>query len=258
MDSVMRMSMPNNMPEGMSSDMNSNMNNSMDMLPESLPEIMPAMMAMDTPFSTSSSGMGDSRFSVLLNAFNGDNYRSHFTVGLTLPTGDIDQTDRTPMNDSALLGYPMQLGGGTYNAIAGFTWVYTDNDWQLGSQVNYEKPLENNDQHYKVGDEFIWHNWLGYSLTNEFSMSFRLSYTDQDNISGQDERLNPLMMPTANANMRGYTQIDGAIGMNYIFNSGALSGHRVALEWSKPIDQDVDGIQMEVDWSLTAGWQYAF
>ena len=162
------------------------------------------------------------------------------------------------MNDSALLGYSMQLGAGSYQAFAAYTWVYDSQAWQFGAQVNYQTALDDNDENYRVGDKFLSHTWLAYELSTDWSVSARLSFTDQAEMDGQDDRLNPMMMPTADATMRGYSQLDGALGVNYVFNQGALKGHRLALEYSVPIDQDVDGIQMEQSHSLTLGWQYAF
>ena len=259
MDSVMRMpAMDHGAGHGMSDGM-SDMHDGMhaDMV-GNMDENMDHMMTMDTAFSTSSSGLGDTRVSALINAFNEEHYRSHFTVGISIPTGDIDQKDSTPMNPNALLGYRMQLGSGSYHLFGAFTFVYDKHDWQFGTQFNYETALEYNDEDYRKGDKILWQNWLAYSVTHNVSVSARLALTNQEETDGADARLNPMMMPTADPMMTGYNQLDGAIGVNYVFTQGALKGHRIALEYITPIDQDVDGIQMETDSTLVAGWQYAF
>lgn len=250
MSSTMRMMHNSGMGSNMGSGMHSAMNSDMGM--------SNMMMPMETKFSTASSGQGDTRFAALIDGLNGENYRSHFTIGVNLPTGDIDQKDQTPMMDDSLLGYSMQLGTGSYHLFGAYTWVLDVESWQIGSQLNYETALNDNDQDYQVGDKLLWHNWFAYSLSEQLSLSVRLSFLDKDNYSGSDGRLNPMMMPTADANMRGGQQIDTAIGANFVFHQGFLKGHRLALEYSMPIEQKVDGIQMETDGSLLFGWQYAF
>ena len=48
------------------------------------------------------------------------------------------------------------------------------------------------------------------------------------------------------------------LGLNYYFQNGGLSGHRLAAEWETPIDQKVNGVQLEIDSVWTLGWQYAW
>ena len=48
------------------------------------------------------------------------------------------------------------------------------------------------------------------------------------------------------------------LSLNYYFQNGGLSGHRLAAEWETPIDQKVNGVQLEVDSVWTLGWQYAW
>ena len=46
--------------------------------------------------------------------------------------------------------------------------------------------------------------------------------------------------------------------LTLVGQSGALTGRRLAVELSLPLLRDLNGPQMETDWSITAGWQYAF
>jgi hypothetical protein len=50
------------------------------------------------------------------------------------------------------------------------------------------------------------------------------------------------------------SRIDAGLGLNYA-NS---SGHRIAIELLIPIDQDLDGPQLETDSQLTLGYQFSF
>ena len=233
----------NNMNMGMDSDMNSGMD---------------AMSMMNTQVKMESDGLADVSISALMNAFNGDNYRSHFTLGVRLPAGDIDQTRSGMMGENVLMGYPMQIGTDTINILAGYTFVYESGQWQLGTQLNYETALNENDADYKPGDKIQWHNWASYGVTESFSISARMSYFDKGNYSGHDQRLTLLMMPTADPKQRGVSQFDWAVGVTYGFKNGLLKNQQVSFEYSQPIEQDFEGMQLKTDRQATLGWQLSF
>ena len=46
--------------------------------------------------------------------------------------------------------------------------------------------------------------------------------------------------------------------MNLAGQTGLVRGHRLALEADIPIYQDLNGPQMETDFTVTLGWQYAW
>jgi hypothetical protein len=62
------------------------------------------------------------------------------------------------------------------------------------------------------------------------------------------------LVPTVDPDLRAGERIDLALGLNWLH----ASGHRLALEYQKPIWQDLDGPQLETDGLLTLGWQLAF
>jgi hypothetical protein len=78
------------------------------------------------------------------------------------------------------------------------------------------------------------------------------------NIEGSDPDLNPAMVPTADPSLRAGKRIDGYAGLNFEVANGPLHGQRLAIEVGIPLWQDLDGPQLETDWVLVAGWQYAF
>jgi hypothetical protein len=48
------------------------------------------------------------------------------------------------------------------------------------------------------------------------------------------------------------------VGLNLIFDLGPLKTQRLALEGGMPVYQHLDGPQLETDWLITAGWQFAW
>lgn len=63
---------------------------------------------------------------------------------------------------------------------------------------------------------------------------------------------------TADPNNYGGERLDLTFGLNLVGQSGMWHGQRVAIEGGIPVMQDLNGPQMEMDYTLTAGWQDAF
>ena len=208
-------------------------------------------------FTTKTSGLGDTRLSALVRISEDDTSRWHAILGVSLPTGDIEETDQilTPMNTrpSPRLPYPMQLGSGTYDLIAGLTYAQNGPRWGWGSQWESVFRIGENDEDYTLGDTHMVQGWLSYLVQEHLSLSARLSYKTRDNIDGQD----PLIaapVQTADPDRQAFDRIDLSVGTNVVVGH---SGHRLALEVTTPLYQDFDGPQLETDWQITVGWQLA-
>ncbi len=85
------------------------------------------------------------------------------------------------------------------------------------------------------------------------SLSARIEWFDRGDVDGIDPRI---MAPvqTADPDRIGARRTDLAFGVNF---SGP-GGHRLGFEYSVPIDQDLDGPQLETDEQLTFGYQLSF
>ena len=211
-------------------------------------------------FTTRSSGAGDSSVTGLLRLYEQDGQHVHANIGLSLPTGGIKNSDQiltpTGATPSPRLPYPMQLGSGSYDPIIGLTYTGTGTAWAWGAQWRSVLRVENNSQSYRLGDEHRLTTWLSRLLNNNVSLSVRLQGMDRGNISGID----PLIVApvqTADPLNQGLQRLDLGLGVN-LAGDGALSGHRLALEINIPLYQDLNGPQLESDWMLTTGYQYAF
>jgi hypothetical protein len=208
-------------------------------------------------FKASTSGIGDSTLAAMFALSDlHATHRWHATLGVSLPTGSVDETDRilTPMNTqpTVRLPYPMQLGSGTYDLITGLTYASHADSWGWGSQLGGVTRLGDNDEGYTLGNEIHLEGWVSYLISSELSVSGRLGYFDRGNIDGIDSKI---MAPvqTADPSRQGGERFEFGLGMNYLLPA---KGHRLAFEANIPIEQDLDGPQLEVDWSVTVGWQY--
>lgn len=217
----------------------------------------PAGTAVLGTFTTESSGIGDTSLSALVRLREDAESRLHLTAGLSIPTGDTDAADQvlapTGMRPTLRLPYPMQLGSGTYDLLAGLTYsrFYERSSW--GAQWRSVLRTGDNDDGYALGDEHRFSGWYSWLLSPNLSWSARLEWYDRGNVDGID----PLIVApvqTADPLNQATSRLDAALGINY----ARPGGHRIAFELVKPIHQDVDGPQLEADWQLAAGYQFSF
>lgn len=213
---------------------------------------------MGVRFTTRSEGLGDIRLSGLIPIHREENHRVHLNAGVSVPTGSIDETDATPAGPDQLLPYPMQLGSGTWDLLPGITWMGQTRSWSYGAQALATIRIDDNDNGYTLGDRYDLNVWGAYQWAGWLSSSVRLQGSHWDNIQGNDPQLNPLMVPTADPSRRRGQRIDLGVGLNFYVDQGALEGNRFAVEFLFPVHQDLTGPQLEIDWTLIAGWQLSF
>ncbi len=214
-------------------------------------------------FTTRSKGIGDTKITGLYTLRNTQdanqvNTRVHATFGLSLPTGSITERDTTPMGPNQKLPYPMQLGSGTFDPILGLTYVQERPTWSFGGQVSTTIRMGKNNEGYRLGNEGKATLFAARPINDYASLSLRLEGSAWGNIHGQDNDLNPAMVPTARTDLRSGRRVDGFVGINLLQNEGALKDHRLALEYGLPLYQNLKGPQLEVDHRLMLGWQWAF
>jgi len=212
---------------------------------------------MNREFKTTSSGLGDVSLSALINLRNQNRKRWLAIAGVSLPTGDIDQRDDTPMRGNAPLAYPMQLGSGTVDPFAGLTFLGQANRFSWGAQGRYQLRIGENQEAYRFGNLIQAKGWGSYYLGESSSLSLSANYWMIDQIDGMDEDLNPMMMPLFDATNSGRAQVDIGLGSNFYISEGAFKNLRTGAEFLVPVWQNVQGLQMENSWMLVLGMQYS-
>ena len=212
-------------------------------------------------FTTRSSGLGDTKLSALVRGFSGDTHNWHLNIGFSLPTGEYRNRDTilTPMNmtPEVRLPYSMQLGSGTVDFEPGFTYFGKSTRLTWGSQYRATLRTGTNDEGYAFGDVHNITAWGQYLWSTGFSSSLRINVKTFEDIEGMDSQImGPVQ--TADPDNYGGDFVDLIIGANLVGQNGALRGHRLGVEFSLPVLQDVNGVQMEMENMLTIGYQYAF
>ena len=177
----------------------------------------------------------------------------HLKLGLNLPTGSIDEK-----HNGNILGYGMQLGSGTYDFEPAITYLAQTENYSYGAQLGGILRIGENDQDYTLGNKFEATLWGAHKITESLSASAKFDYSSQSEVDGKDTRMNEAMSPALDPKSQGRDITTFGLGLNYYFQNGGLSGHRLAAEWETPIDQKVNGVQMELDSVWTLGWQYAW
>ena len=204
-----------------------------------------------------SKGLGDLKIGGLYDLARWqDGRRAHLSLGLSAPTGSIDEE-----SGSKILGYGMQLGSGTWDFTPAITYLGQTENYSYGAQLGGVLRVGDNDQGYTLGNRLDATVWGSRKITDSLSASVKIDHTCQEEIDGSDPRLDARRMmdsPTFDPESQGRDLTSVGLGLNYYFQSGALKGHRIAAEWETPIHQKVNGVQLELDSTWTVGWQYAW
>lgn len=212
-------------------------------------------------FETESDGVGDLRLAGLVRLYQNEHHDLHLNAGLSVPTGSFDEKDRLPTG-RGILPYPMQLGSGTVDFLPGLTYM-GHADWlSWGAQGMGTVRAGENSRSYTLGNRVDLTSWAAVPITSWLSLSFRAAWQWQDNIHGEDRTLNldPTAgptVPTADPDRRGGHRLDLLGGLNFVVPLGPLGRHRLAIEGGVPAYEWVYGPQLETDWRIIVGWQFA-
>jgi hypothetical protein len=204
-----------------------------------------------------SNGIGDLKIAGLYDLARWDSGRRiHLNIGLSLPTGSIDEK-----SGNNTLGYGMQLGSGTWDFNPAVTYLAQAENYSYGAQLAGILRIGENDQDYTLGNKFEAGLWGARKITDSLSASAKLDYSNQGEVDGAHKGLTTMqknMSPGNQATSQGRDITTLGLGLNYYFQDGGLKGHRLAAEWETPLDQKVNGVQLELDSTWTLGWQYAW
>jgi hypothetical protein len=210
-----------------------------------------------TAFTTESGGIGDVKLGGLIGLADWGRQLLHLNAMVSLPTGSIEQRDVLPtsMGEDVQLPYPMQNGSGTLDLEPALTWLGQTRDWSWGAQGGATIRLGENDRGWTLGNRYYATGWWARAFGRSVSGSVRLRATRTENIDGSDPApsVNPSVVPTADPDLRAGTVVEAGFGVNlYVPKWRAF---RVAAEVLAPLVRDLDGPQLETDWTLVLGVQ---
>ncbi len=200
-------------------------------------------------------GIGDTILSALIKLSEGPGYHLHVGVGLSAPTGSVDEKN----SDGTFTHYHMQLGSGTWDFLPSLTYTGRDGHWTWGAQASGVKRIEDeNESGFAFGDIFQATAWGSYRLTSWLSASVRVLHTQQSEVEGHYNGPHNHSSPPDLQENYGGRFWDVGFGVNTVVPSGPFEGHRLSAEWLEPISDDVNGYQLERDGTLWVNWSKAF
>ena len=211
-----------------------------------------------TSFTTHNSGFGDTGIGALIRLSDSADEDDEVILNLggTLPTGDIFTTTSQPTAGMMAqpLPFPMRLGSGTFNARPGVTWKHYFESGSLGVQFQTDIPLGRNYRGYSVSDTFELHTWYAHLLTDRLACSIRVENEWKSNYDGSDPQTPNQIISTNVESFRGGYTLNLGIGVMALVGQSSL----LNVEIVPTLHQDLDGIQLETDWSLVASWSKTF
>lgn len=216
-------------------------------------------------FNISSSGIGD--VSLLSTWYMPINQESawQFTGGVSIPTGSIDESADTPRNGVGTvdtLPYTKQLGSGTWDLPLSLSYLRNDGLWHLGSQLTTRIYMGKNDRGYHLGNRYGISFWAQYFTKSWLHPGIKLAYQHIDQIDGTDtELLVPGLFPfpaaISNPDFYGGDNIYLSL-MLKICNAETNCRKYADLEFSKPVYQDLNGIQPKEDYQFSISFGMKF
>lgn len=196
--------------------------------------------------SRSTNGVGDAqlfaRYTLFQRDLPGRSFRIAPFLGLELPTGDDDDSDRLGRLPAAL-----QLGSGSWDPFGGLIATYQTLDYQVDSQISYRANTEAND--FEFGDELeldaslqyrLWPRTLGPGVPGFLYgvVEANLLHQAKDEIRGSDD------------SNSGGTALFLSPGLQYVTKRWVLEAI-VQL----PVAQDRNGTALESDLIVRAGFR---
>ena len=171
----------------------------------SLPFIRSEMLNTDDVafYETSSDALGDVSVRGLFDILEMDEYRVSLTLGGTIPTGKIKKRDTTPFAVREILPYPMQGGSGTFDILAGLTFLTQNDVASVGAQVNSVIHVVDNRRGYRLGDRFSFSVWGAHNLSDWVSVSLRGFFETWGDVTGSEPGTDGVFDPSANSFAQG-------------------------------------------------------
>jgi hypothetical protein len=205
-------------------------------------------------------GIGDLGMYALFKLYDNGVHHLHITTGLSAPTGNANlQLNRNHKIDGGYIDYGMQLGSGTWDFKPSLTYTGQWQQLSWGAQSSGTVRMENrNESGYALGDQFQSTAWGSFHFTHWLSASVRGLFTSQGAVKNQYNGLVNQYGPMDYTANYGGNYWDVGFGLSATVPSGDLAGNRISVEWLQPVQDNVNGYQLERDGNLAATWSLAF
>ncbi len=228
--------------------------------------------------------VGDTTLAALVKLFGDNTHHLHAGIAVSAPTGSVAEVHTkiatVSVNDKyyeanikVLQDYGMQAGSGTWDFKPTLTYNGQQDQLFWGGQFSVVKRLQDvNKSGYALGDLYQGSSWIGYRMFNWLSGTVRGVYTQQDRMKGDLYQLNTAALLNGVTEQVAHNMTstvdfpqnsgghywDVGIGLQVSVPSGQFAGHSLNLEWIQPVQDYVNGYQLERNGAFSAKWSYMF
>lgn len=200
-------------------------------------------------FIIETKGVGDVSVSTSYNWTDEHSGNWIMSVGVSLPTGSIDEVGDTPRAPGdQQLPYTMQLGSGTYDFPIEVSYHNSGlHNFSLGLSANIR--TGKNDRNYRLGNNINFTSRYKINLSESIQTSAGLTFQYSDSIHGRDSDLivsSPFPYPAGitNPNLYGGKKINLKLGLTWKIADDI----RLNIEFGKPLYQNLNGPQPKEKW----------
>jgi hypothetical protein len=176
-------------------------------------------------------------------------------LGLSLPTGSVENSETSHHGDHVRMGYPMQFGSGTLDYLASITYTLTKPSWSLGFQPGGLIRQGTNKLGYSLGNQLYLHAWMGKAVTVKWIVGGKFTAQRVAMIQGHDDGMDIYASPSANAINTGYTRVLGGLYTGWAPRA-KQSGLSLHAEIQLPVYDLVNGVQMALRYQVLVGIKY--
>ena len=210
----------------------------------------------DTKFKTRNEGLGDIKVGSIYRAYDDGNEQVLLGLTLNLPTANFDEESNTPMRDDMRLGYPMQIGSGTWDFTPSIVYNQFHKNWSWGTKLEATIHTDKNSEGYRRGDKLTYNIWASRALNPVFALNSRLEFNAWEDYHGEDDNLESMsgMNPVADADLRGGK--NSSLFGGFTWKTCAKS--KIQLEAGMPFYQEIDGPNLETDYTVNINFLYSF
>ena len=219
-------------------------------------------------FTISSEGVGDISLSVSRPLWRSESHYIMGNLGLSLPTGSIDEigpTPRVPGTDTQL-PFTMQIGSGTFDLAPSLTLGGAGTRLTWGGELRAKVRLGENDRDYRLGNRFAIMGWLRAMPRPWVEPSFKLGFHTWGRIHGEDKDLkidtlpvSPFPAAVTDPSKFGGDKLVAMLGVSFPGPTDhMLEHHSLQAEWGGSVYQSLNGPQPKEVWRFGLGWKGRF
>ncbi len=216
-------------------------------------------------FTIDTQGIGDFTASYRLRLKHWDHQSFGVSVGLSAPSGSINEKGDTPRAPGdQQLPYTMQLGSGTWDFPLSMYYYNEQNADHWGLNLQAKVRTGKNSRDYRTGDRISLGGWWRGATTSRFQPIVKLGYHFSGRIHGQDKTLlvpGDFPYPAAITDPDNFGGKTVNLSLGILFSpkkTDKMRKYGLSFEVGKPLYQSLNGIQLKQHLQVSMQWHLNF